>query len=1142
VQHRDAGNQLLRTETYAYLAADPQYPPAPNGRIMPRSQYGCEGSVPPTQMLAPGQVFPEAYGCDADARMDNPLTRAVRPFAAVEIAQSGATFSTRNTVFDARARATRVVRDGSLGYAKTDTISFHDNIGKWVLGQNANIRNVDRGVDEVSRSFDPASALPTSESRFGRLYRSFAYWPDGTLRQITDANNATVSLEDHYRGTPRLIGLAPGVSYRLEVNPIGGVTRITDPLGNTTAHGYDSMGRLGQTIYPGDDSTPWAATTHTYEPVAAVEFGIPAGHWRRTTTVGARRVVTYYDGLWRPILTREFDAGDASVPERVTARRFDFEGRVYFESSPVTAVQNWMTPAKGTWTSFDAIGRVISVREDLDTGQAINTIEWLAGFRKRVTNPRGHQTVYSFRALGEPGEDQPMTIAAPEQQFTSFSRDVWGKPTAIVRSGEYWDGQGWDRSVATRSLVYDADQRLCKQIDPEHGATVYDYDAGGNLRWSADGLNLPLPGSCDREAVATGSRVLRAYDTMNRLVSIDYPDSIDDVSLAYELDSELQSATVGAGAAAIRWQYRYNKRRMLEGERLEVDARVFDLAYGYNDRGDASEVRYPDGGTQLILSDALGRPRQIDGSSGQYASNIRFHPGGALANLQFGNGIVLTQGVEARGLPSRRTYARGNGGILLDQSLTHDANANPVEIVDLVGSTQTNGNESRFLGYDGLDRLVTADSPDQSTPGGTPWQFSWGIGRYEYDHLDNLRRGTLGPADVRYRLDAQQRLSAMTNVSGAVLRSYEHDTRGQMTRRDHVDGTHTMSWDSAHRLLQVSSTGGYQEAHRYDAHGHRVRTQRSGDITWSVYSRAGQLMFQQYGNGTGTRYVHLGDRLIAESKAGVRRYVHTDLVGTVRMKTDALGAVALEDVRSPYGSALVGRSYRDGIAYAGHVESAGTALNYMEARYYDPISGRFLSPDPVHVDQATGLNFNRYAYANNSPYRYVDPDGREVIDKAEEARRTYGQGTKGRGHHWIPFGSTTKMDVSPEARRVFGQTVSGEKLPDQDHLTGHGKYTKAVRNELLDYARNNKIDLAKMTGNQARDFIEHIRSSGKPEISSLNSRVSRYTSRVRGMTGAAKAIFRSLAAWGVVDYAESNISINGAACRADPTCNELRGD
>jgi uncharacterized protein RhaS with RHS repeats len=48
----------------------------------------------------------------------------------------------------------------------------------------------------------------------------------------------------------------------------------------------------------------------------------------------------------------------------------------------------------------------------------------------------------------------------------------------------------------------------------------------------------------------------------------------------------------------------------------------------------------------------------------------------------------------------------------------------------------------------------------------------------------------------------------------------------------------------------------------------------------------------------------------------------------------------------------------------------------MQQRYYDPIAGRFLSVDPVTTDAATGGHFNRYAYADNNPYKYTDPDGR----------------------------------------------------------------------------------------------------------------------------------------------------------------------
>jgi hypothetical protein len=48
----------------------------------------------------------------------------------------------------------------------------------------------------------------------------------------------------------------------------------------------------------------------------------------------------------------------------------------------------------------------------------------------------------------------------------------------------------------------------------------------------------------------------------------------------------------------------------------------------------------------------------------------------------------------------------------------------------------------------------------------------------------------------------------------------------------------------------------------------------------------------------------------------------------------------------------------------------------MQQRYFDPYAARFLSVDPVTTDAKTGDMFNRYVYAENNPYRYIDPDGR----------------------------------------------------------------------------------------------------------------------------------------------------------------------
>ena len=62
----------------------------------------------------------------------------------------------------------------------------------------------------------------------------------------------------------------------------------------------------------------------------------------------------------------------------------------------------------------------------------------------------------------------------------------------------------------------------------------------------------------------------------------------------------------------------------------------------------------------------------------------------------------------------------------------------------------------------------------------------------------------------------------------------------------------------------------------------------------------------------------------------------------------------------------------------------------MQARYYDPVIGRFYSNDPVgtlgHLNEGNIQGFNRYAYANNNPYKYTDPDGKVPVPLIIAAR------------------------------------------------------------------------------------------------------------------------------------------------------------
>ena len=101
----------------------------------------------------------------------------------------------------------------------------------------------------------------------------------------------------------------------------------------------------------------------------------------------------------------------------------------------------------------------------------------------------------------------------------------------------------------------------------------------------------------------------------------------------------------------------------------------------------------------------------------------------------------------------------------------------------------------------------------------------------------------------------------------------------------------------------------------------------------------------------------------------------TDALGSPVAEMDASGNVTYQADYRPYGQQQMGAA-QDGPGYTGHVNDPDTGLVYMQARYYDPVVGRFISTDPVGPSAGDPFNFNRFAYANNSPIDNIDPDGR----------------------------------------------------------------------------------------------------------------------------------------------------------------------
>ncbi len=107
-------------------------------------------------------------------------------------------------------------------------------------------------------------------------------------------------------------------------------------------------------------------------------------------------------------------------------------------------------------------------------------------------------------------------------------------------------------------------------------------------------------------------------------------------------------------------------------------------------------------------------------------------------------------------------------------------------------------------------------------------------------------------------------------------------------------------------------------------------------------------------------------------------YFHNDIAGTPQLATNASGAVVWKENYLPYGQRQVAEPASAGnrLWYTGKPHDVDTGLTYMGARYYMPTLGRFTGIDPKAFSPEQPHSLNRYAYGNNNPYKYVDPDGK----------------------------------------------------------------------------------------------------------------------------------------------------------------------
>ena len=194
---------------------------------------------------------------------------------------------------------------------------------------------------------------------------------------------------------------------------------------------------------------------------------------------------------------------------------------------------------------------------------------------------------------------------------------------------------------------------------------------------------------------------------------------------------------------------------------------------------------------------------------------------------------------------------------------------------------------------------------------------------------------------------------------------------------NYYNGSHwNFTWENGRNLAAATSYGS-NITYTYDATG--LRTSKTvGAVTYTYYYINGQLRRVTDGTNTTTFFCDESGKPFGMHHNGSVYYYVTNLQGDVLRLTTADGTVVARYNYDPYGkvrSATGSMATANPLRYRGYYYDSETGLYYLQSRYYDPVTGRFINADNYSSTGQGVLGNNMFAYCRNNPVSRKDASG-----------------------------------------------------------------------------------------------------------------------------------------------------------------------
>jgi len=786
--------------------------------------------------------------------------------------------------------------------------------------------------DVTSFGYDPWGNLICTGDTLGRITKT-SYDTNGVYMQTITAPTGMTTTFNHFDGTEATE--SSGMPGQLKSSAIGGIIEVK--------FSYDRFGRM--TIF---DSSGGHTQRYVYEDT-------PTNMSSMVRVTDSRGTVTEttYDAAQRPARIRNNAPAGKWI---VASIERDLFGNAVAETLPAFEGET----ASRIRYQYDPLNRLTAVIYPSGDETKLCYMDTSA----RVLDANGHLKMYATNFRGNVTSVKEFTVAQSEcdeapgtQDSLSFSmvRD----PLERVVHMEDSEGVPWN-------FKYDLQDRLTDLSDAGLN-THFTYDAGGNL------VEAQNPDA---------TLVTMTYNKAGQPTEIKASGALDKSVTRFTYDQHGWITQVKGPVSSTSFSYdpvgrltaldRTTRRFLWFNWRAKVGV-------SYDEQGRASSITYPQGATYQYSYDSgflSGVTKQ--GSTVPLVSFTDFDATGRWSVRKLLSGIIERRSFNNRGWMDSSSLEL-NGDELMKLTYEYDAVGNPIR-------STVDGVETKAT-FDSLDQLTKltraglshdfafndskslllgdAGSYRYPPPTGAVAESWWGDGYWKTTRNASLWRNGISPAAS---LNAVVHPHSPVQVAG---RAVEHDFSGRVTSAL----GRQYAYDVKNQLTSIRE-GGSTTRISYDGLSDLARIDRGFR---SSYYFADFFACTSGLCSTGI----VGDTgLLAQTNKTGTLFLHRDLLGSVTAVTDQNGSVVWKGVYSPYGKTETSPPSPmvfEGFAY-GRTFPNQSAIIKLGARAYDTELGMFLQPDPLLPTSGAAGQVNRFAYANNNPLRFVDPEGLDAFD------------------------------------------------------------------------------------------------------------------------------------------------------------------